>query len=206
LPSPSQHVEPRSSAGDDDQRHEKYRHFYDGIVLGAPALDFNNLVSWRASFFPITGSVNSTDFITESQWKGLIHEEVLRQCDCIDGVEDGIIEDPDLCHFEPEKLLCPDDGTKKGDCLTAAQVDIVRKVFQPLINASGDVLFPAMQPGSEVLAAERLYAGKPFSYSEVRPPFPFNFQHLPLKSITQSTLYSFYTANLTTIFRIGSNT
>ncbi len=36
---------------------------FDGIVAGAPAVDFNNLYSWRAGFFPITGSINSSDFL-----------------------------------------------------------------------------------------------------------------------------------------------
>ncbi|MCJ1243336.1 putative feruloyl esterase B-2 [Trapelia coarctata] len=137
---------------------------FDGIVAGAPALDFNNLQSWRASFFPITGSVNSSDFITASTWTGLIPEEVLRQCDGLDGVMDGIIEDPDLCHFRPEALLCSSDTAT--NCLTPIQVEMVRKIFSPLFREGGMLIYPAMQPGSEVFAVQKLYAGKPFSYSE----------------------------------------
>jgi feruloyl esterase len=145
---------------------EKYPMDFDGIVAGSPGLDFNGLISWRASFFPITGPKNSSDFIQESTWTGLIHNEVLNQCDELDGVKDGIIEYPDLCKFRPETLLCK--GTSSGNCLTTTQVAAVRKIFSPLAYDNGTVIYSAMQPGSETRAIDRLYAGKPFSDSQVR--------------------------------------
>ncbi len=146
---------------------EKFPDDFDGIVAGSPALDFNNLISWRARFFTITGSnsVNSSNFITPSIWISPIHEEVLRQCDGLDGVIDGIVEDPTRCNFCPETLLCT-NGTSKN-CLTSIQVDMVREIFSPFYDTHGNLIYPAMQPGSEVLAVQKLYAGKPFSYSEV---------------------------------------
>ncbi|KAE8370201.1 tannase and feruloyl esterase-domain-containing protein [Aspergillus caelatus] len=138
---------------------------FDGIVAGSPALDFNNLVSWRASFFPITGSADSTNFINVSTWKNLIHSEVLAQCDTLDCIDDGIIEDPTLCHFRPEVLICTKE--KINNCLSIEQVEIVQKVFSPMYGENGQLIFPSMQPGSELEAADKLYAGKPFSYSKV---------------------------------------
>lgn len=138
---------------------------FDGIVAGSPALDFNNLQSWRASFFIITGSANSSAFISPAVWTTLIHNEVLKQCDGLDGAVDGILEDPNLCNFRPEALLCTKNNST--DCLTPNQVDMVRKIFSPFYGEDGNLIYPAMQPGSEILAAQNLYSGKPFSYSEV---------------------------------------
>ena len=45
---------------------------FDGIVAGSPALDFNNLQSWRANFFPITGPAISSRFISKSSWTTLV--------------------------------------------------------------------------------------------------------------------------------------
>ncbi|KAH8705459.1 Tannase/feruloyl esterase [Talaromyces proteolyticus] len=144
---------------------EIFPHDFDGIVAGSPAVDFNNLVSWRASFFPITGSVNSSNFITADTWDTLIHNEVLNQCDGLDGVLDGIIEDPTICSFRPEAMACS-GPTNTTDCLTPTQVEIVKRVFSPFLREDGELIYPAMQPGSEIYAAEKLYAGAPFSYSD----------------------------------------
>ena len=145
---------------------------FDGVVAGSPALDFNNLQSWRASFFPITGPATSSSFISKSLWTTLIHDEVLNQCDGLDGAIDDIIEEPSLCRFHPEALLCKNDTST--NCLTSTQVEMVHKIFSPLFGEDGNLIYPAMQPGSEILAAEKLYAGKPFSYSEVTN-FPDEF-------------------------------
>jgi feruloyl esterase len=155
---------------------DKYPEDYDGIVAGAPAVDFNDLSSWRASFFPVTGSTTSANFIKTAQWTGLIHNEILKQCDGIDGVFDGIIEDPSLCTFDPTTLKCI--GEVSATCLSDAQVEIVKKVFSPLLNEKGDLIFPAMQPGSEVLAVTRLYAGAPFSNSDVCFPIRQTASHV----------------------------
>jgi hypothetical protein len=100
----------------------------------------------------------------------LIHNEVLKQCDGLDGVLDGIIEDPTICDFRPEAIMCS-STTNSTDCLTPKQVDIVRGVLSPYYGEDGKLIYPAMQPGSEVYAVQKLYAGKPFSYSEVCPYF-----------------------------------
>ncbi|KAF1938514.1 tannase and feruloyl esterase [Clathrospora elynae] len=143
---------------------EKFPNDFDGIVAGAPGVDFNNLVSWRARFYTITGPSTSPDFIPVSAWKTWIHEEVLRQCDTIDRVKDGIIEDPSLCHFNPSTLLCGRNTT--SDCLSPTQVKQVATIFSDYKYPSGSLIFPAMQPGSEINAVDRLYAGAPFPYSK----------------------------------------
>jgi feruloyl esterase len=122
------------------------------------------MVSWRGSFFPITGSTTSPDFIKPEDWSGLIHDEVMEQCDGLDGVKDGIIEYPDRCHFKVETLLCTAEKTKS--CLTPKQIKIVNRVFSPFKQPDGTLIFPGLQVGSEQRAIDRLLAGKPFSDSQ----------------------------------------
>ncbi|KAH8195699.1 hypothetical protein TruAng_010130 [Truncatella angustata] len=142
---------------------EMFPEDFDGIVAGAPAVDFNNLYSWRASFFPLTGASSDYNFISASMWNTTIHEEVLRQCDEIDGVKDGIIEDPTVCHFDPQALLC--QGDSSTNCLNSTQVEIVGKVYSDYLWPNGSVVFPGMQPGSEIQAATGLYSGRRYAPS-----------------------------------------
>ncbi|KAM0324673.1 hypothetical protein ACHAQA_008065 [Verticillium albo-atrum] len=142
---------------------EKYPNDYDGIVAGAPTVDFNNLQGARAVFYTITGAIGSADFISADTWTGLIHEEVLHQCDEIDGVADGIIEIPSKCHFEPQTLLCESEGAEK--CLNEAQVQQLENIYAPHKYPDGELIFPRMNPGSEKRAVERLFSGQPFAHS-----------------------------------------
>ncbi|KAH8804535.1 Tannase/feruloyl esterase [Xylogone sp. PMI_703] len=142
---------------------DKYPGEFDGIYAGSPAVDFNNMNSWRATFATITGQPGDATFIDGDTWKNLIHNEVLKQCDGLDGVLDGVIEDPDVCHFDPTTIQCGSSAVQP--CLTAAQVDTVNKIFSPFTDEDGNVIFPAMQPGSEVGAVSTLYGGTIFPYS-----------------------------------------
>ncbi|KAI0164102.1 tannase and feruloyl esterase [Xylariaceae sp. FL1272] len=144
---------------------EMFPEDFDGIVAGAPAVDFDDLYSWRASFYTVTGAVGSPDFISPDTWKTTIHNEILGQCDLIDGVADGIIEDPALCHWDPESLLCDSSGRNTTGCLSSIQVEMVKTIFSDYFWPDGTLLYPRMNPGSEILAADGLYSGKPYSPS-----------------------------------------
>lgn len=152
---------------------ERYPENFDGIVAGSPAVDFNHLQSWSARFYTIVGSANSSDFIARETWSGLIHDEIMKQCDELDGVKDGIITDPSMCQFKPETLLCSKKqmekksyASKNATCLTPTQVEKVKQVFSPYYGADGELKYPSMQPGSEVLASKLMYNGQPFLYSK----------------------------------------
>ena len=135
---------------------------FDGIVAGAPAVAFNNLSSWSGHFLLITGSNTSATFLNPEEW-ALVHEDILTQCDALDGVVDGIIEDPDLCLYRPESLLCALGNFK--NCLTVSQVQTVRSIFEPYYGANGSLVFPRVQPGSEINDAFIYYSGNPFPYT-----------------------------------------
>ncbi len=87
----------------------RYPDDFDGIVSGAPAADYINIMGYAGMLGRFLGGPNAsrTDnphFISMEKWDS-IAEEVLRQCDGIDGLVDGIITEPDDCDFRPEALL-----------------------------------------------------------------------------------------------------
>lgn len=147
---------------------DKYPEDYDGIVAGAPAVDFLNMNGYRANFFTITGGPDSKDYIPISTWTGLIHNEVLNQCDELDGVKDGIIEIANQCYFDPSKLACKDGQEAPTECLNEAQIEQVEQIYSPYRYPDGKLIFPRMNPGNELSAVQRLLAGAPFVHSVVR--------------------------------------
>jgi len=109
-----------------------------------------------------TGANGSVTWLDPAEW-ALVHQDILAQCDTLDGVADGIVEDPDLCTYRPIHLQCaPGNST---NCLTSAKVQTVEKVFSPLYGANGSLIFPRMQPGSELSDAYIYYTGQPFPYT-----------------------------------------
>ncbi|KAL2821297.1 Tannase/feruloyl esterase [Aspergillus cavernicola] len=139
---------------------------FDGIVAGALAFSFNNLTSWSCHFYPLTGPEGSPTFVPLSMWSR-IHEDILNQCDGIDGVQDGIIESPDLCNYNPNHLICAQGQTNQSNCLTPQQAETVNSIFSPLLGIDGSLVYPRMQPGSEMLgAAQGYYSGTPFGAAD----------------------------------------
>lgn len=137
---------------------------FDGVLAGAPALNYPNLNSSSAHFYPIFGDPGNAMYVPIPMW-AVIHQEILNQCDGIDGVVDGIIEDPELCRFRPEALQCPSGTNNPSTCLTSAQVGAVRLAFTDFYGVDGKLIYPRMQPGSEAIASLVYCANGPFSYS-----------------------------------------
>lgn len=141
---------------------------FDGIVAGAPAISFNNLTSWSCNFLPTTGRPQSDTFVPANLWSTIIHEDILSECNSLDGVTDGIIESPDRCAYDPSGLLCGSGNTTTRPCLTAAQVSTVRAVYSPLLDPSDNTpVYPAMQPGAEATGLAQTYlTGQPFGAAD----------------------------------------
>jgi len=121
---------------------------FDGIISGAASADFQNLQSWSARFIQLTGTSGDATFLTKDQWI-LVQSQIEEECDeALDGVADGIIEDPTICNFNASALHC--DVKDDTRCLTSTQVTTVENVFTPLFNSDGQLLYPALLPGSQV--------------------------------------------------------
>jgi feruloyl esterase len=116
---------------------------FDGIIAGAPG-NRTAMGLWIADALLKDPAAN----IPAAKYP-LIHRAALAACDTSDGLKDGLISDPARCRFDPGVLLCKDgDG---ADCLTAAQVEAVRKVYGPGKNPrTGKELFGSLAPGSEL--------------------------------------------------------
>lgn len=119
---------------------------YDGIVAGAPA----NYVTRLQGSQVWTSAISHKEeagYIPPAKYPA-IHKAVLEQCDALDGVKDGVLEDPARCKFDPRVIQCK--GGDEPACLTAPQVEVARKIYAgPADARTGRNIFPGLEPGSE---------------------------------------------------------
>lgn len=126
---------------------QRYPADYDGIVAGAPAHPWTRLMV--SELWVGTAALKEPASQIPPGKYPTIHKAALAACDRLDGVVDGLIENPQRCRFDPAALLCK--GPDADTCLTAAQVDAVKKIYAPARNPrSGEKLFAGLPPGSEL--------------------------------------------------------
>ena len=116
---------------------------YDGIIAGAPA-NRTAISLWIAHAV----LKNPASYIPPSKYP-VIHKAAVAACDARDGLEDGLIDDPTRCSFDPKVLLCKsEDGPS---CLTAPQVEAAKTIYSPAVNPrTGKELFGSLVPGTEL--------------------------------------------------------
>ena len=126
---------------------QKYPSDYDGIVVGGHAAHltrqiFGQLWLWQATH------PNGVAILPAPKLS-VIHQAVLRKCDVLDGVRDGLLENPTRCTFDPKEIEC-----RSGDgpnCLTAAQVSAAQKIYTGPVNPrTNERIWPPLYRGSEL--------------------------------------------------------
>jgi feruloyl esterase len=124
---------------------QRYPNDYDGIIAGAAANYPSHLQGAQVWTTEITNQ--SDGYIPPAKYQ-LIHKAVLEACDALDGVKDRVLEDPRRCHFDPQTIECkgPGQGGDSPTCLTAAQVEVARKIYA----GPGASIFPGLERGSEI--------------------------------------------------------
>jgi feruloyl esterase len=141
---------------------QRFANDYDGIIAGDPVAYYThhhvggNLWVVRQMF----NNPASTVFTTQDT---LLGNAVNAACDALDGVVDGVLNDPRLCHYNPEKLLC--QGSKRPPtCLTAEQVEAVNNIWTgPDQIVHQRDYYPPFERGGEA-------DGWPLSISPEPPP------------------------------------
>jgi feruloyl esterase len=122
----------------------RYPEEFDGIIAGDPAdMRRNAWALWLAN----AAFKDQQDYIPSAKY-AMIHRAVLDACDAKDGLKDGLISDPESCRVDFASLTCKTGDSP--DCLTPRQVHTAETILSPLKDSSGNMLFPRLEPGTEL--------------------------------------------------------
>ena len=152
---------------------QRFPEDYDGVLAGDPGNDRVHLNVGFLWAFAATHDSNGNAILPTSKLP-LINKAALVACDALDGIKDGIISEPQACHFDPGVLLCK--GEENDQCLTAAQVVAVKKVYVgPRNPRTGGQIIAGYAPGSESPVGDASAGGWKMYITDRKEPMRLDF-------------------------------
>jgi hypothetical protein len=157
---------------------QRFADDFDGIVAGAPAADFTGIAAQfirdvRAQF---PNATSTTPLFSPATLQS-VSKQILDKCDALDGVKDGVMDDPRLCKI--------DVGALTG--LTPAQMAALKIIYSPTV-VRGETIYPAQPFGGEGDVA-----GWP-AWITGTPPAP-NYPPSPLRRAFATELFKYLVFN-----------
>ncbi|KAI1160242.1 Tannase/feruloyl esterase [Nemania serpens] len=135
---------------------------FDGVVVGAAAWYTSHLNNWVTKVASYNWPAEDEKHINWQLFTP-IAQQIVKQCDDIDGVTDGIISLPGMCNVDFEALSCERPGANQTACLTAAQTQTLKNVYSDWTTSTGEFLYKGLSPSSEL----QMYTV--LNYSEASP-------------------------------------
>jgi feruloyl esterase len=126
---------------------QRFPEDYDGIIAGDPAANWTHFQAGGHLWIVLALNKDPESYISAGKLKRL-NDAVNAACDAIDGIADGVLDDPRKCRFDPQTLACK-SGQDSDSCLTAKQVKAVKDIWSGARNSSGDLIYPPYMPGAE---------------------------------------------------------
>jgi hypothetical protein len=124
---------------------QRFPNDFDGIIAGAPALNYTGTQLARAYWMQGLGANPFPASKLE-----LLATKVYAQCDAKDGLQDGVIDDPRRCDFKAARDLprCA-EGSDQPGCFTPAQIAAVDRIHADIMS-QGKRYFPGWPVGPEI--------------------------------------------------------
>lgn len=120
---------------------------FDGIIAGAPV---NNQLTLNATQLDTMVRFIENPEVRLSRDKvELLHDAVMAACEVDDGVEDGFLNNPLACGFDPKALQCR-SRRDTATCLTDDELSSVERVYAGVYAESGRRLYPGHAKGFEL--------------------------------------------------------
>ena len=123
--------------------------YFDGIVAGDPSIRFSRIAVDQIWNTQVAARIapkdeNGRPIISRAFSDGdlrLVADSVLKRCDALDGLADGMINDWRGCNFDPGILTCK--AEKTDSCLSEAQVSALRDLYAGPRTSEGKPLYGA---------------------------------------------------------------
>ncbi|KAI1482842.1 tannase and feruloyl esterase [Daldinia eschscholtzii] len=123
---------------------------FDGALIGAPAWDTKNLMPWISRLAMWNLPEDADGSISDQSLFLRLQAEVLKQCDPLDGMQDGIVSSLSACReqFDISQISC-EVSTDKTACWTQAQIETAQKMYGDYVTEDGKFVYKGLDYSSE---------------------------------------------------------
>jgi feruloyl esterase len=111
---------------------------FDGIIAGAPFLDIRVILA--GARFQKTQLASPSAYIPFTKLP-MVDAAVRASCDAVDGVTDGLIQNPAKCAFDPKTLVTATCTAADPTCLTAEQGRTLAGYLTALRDEDGGLVY-----------------------------------------------------------------
>ncbi|MCB1730709.1 MAG: tannase/feruloyl esterase family alpha/beta hydrolase, partial [Halieaceae bacterium] len=135
---------------------QRYPGLFDGIAAGGSIFELSGIAGLWGNWLISTNQDGLQSRFPQAKVP-VIRKLVMAQCDAVDGLTDGIIDDPRACQIEFAAAVCPDSASNQDDCLTAQEAQLLARLYGGVRNGEGDTVYPVAAPGSEYFSDRWLF-------------------------------------------------
>jgi feruloyl esterase len=148
---------------------QRYPTDFDAMILGAPVYRRIHLHAQELQKVVEVTRDPQNRYVPPDKIQ-MVAKAVTAACDANDGVTDGLIENPQVCRFDPKTLACGANGG--ANCLTPGQVTSLERIYADTRTSTGQFVYPGHARGFELGWRMPEPGGGP------RPTPPMSFAHL----------------------------
>ena len=123
---------------------QRFPEDFDGIVSIAPPLDETGISTLHLSWSTRAANLRDGTRVIDADDVRRVHAAAIAACDGVDGVEDGVIQNPKACRWTIEDLRCKAGAKLAPDgraCLSDTRLDAFRKIYAGVRNSRGERIF-----------------------------------------------------------------
>jgi len=122
---------------------QRYPTDYDGVLAGAPAINWTKL--HPEQLWGGLAMVEANNPVPMCKFQAAT-QAAIKTCDAVDGVTDGVIDDPTTCTYDPQALV---GTTTSCGTVTDADAAVIQKIWDGPKRRDGSFLWYGLPRGAD---------------------------------------------------------
>jgi len=124
---------------------------FDGILAGANAFNWDRFIT--AELWPEVVMNQEVGAPIAAAKLNAVTAAAVTACDFLDGIPDGLIQDPRACTYSANAFVCTANGGPSSDpnCLKPAEASAVNKIWDGPRDANGNSAWYGLERGASLL-------------------------------------------------------